>query len=296
MKSYLDILASVKEVGQDRDTRSGMCRSVFDWNGSIDLGNQILPLLTVKKMALRQVVGELLWFLSGKSTISSLKHYTFGDESADKWTIWTDDQNRWRDSLAYDYMVKHTMMDEDSCGMNYGVQWRGSDGGVDQIDNLIANLKDDPYSRRLIVQAYNPNEVDLTCLPPCHTGFQCYVRDGKDGEKILDLKWTQRSCDLFLGFPFNLASYGILLHILAKLTGMKAGRLSWTVGDVHIYHKHFEAVDTVLLRAPRIMPTISLPNFESLDDLVNNFTAEDFLNMAVDYDPYPAVKAELQVG
>lgn len=290
---YLNMVQHIMNTGEDRQTRSGMCRSNFDYNGSVDLEGKYLPLLTTKKIQLRALVGELLWFLSGKSTISSLKHYTFNDSEADKWTIWTDDQKRWQDDLYYRYMVDHNIIEKDSCGENYGVIWRGTVNGVDQIQNLLSNITEKPFDRRLIVQAYLPDSLDMTCLPPCHTGFQCYVRKGE----WLDLKWTQRSCDVFLGFPFNLASYGLLLHILAKLTGLKAGRLSWTLGDAHVYHPHFDAVKQQMQNDPfPELPTIELPEFDSLDYLVDNLTANDFMNCVKDYQSHEPIKAPLLVG
>lgn len=293
MKKYLDMLRDVIDHGEFRETRSGECVSVFDMNGSIDLRGNKVPLLSTKKIYTGAVVGELLWFLSGKNTISDLKHYTFGDKDSDRWTIWTDDQERWKDTLQYTFWMAYHNEPFDTCGMNYGDIWRGVTSGVDQIESLIYNLKESPTDRRLLVQAYDPSHVDLTCLPPCHTGFQCYVSKGD----TLNLKWTQRSCDLFLGFPFNLASYGILLHILAKLTDLKVGKLSWSLGDVHIYLNHLDQVKEQLSRGyNETMPELVLPDFTSLDDLVNSFTALDFKDSFKDYSPLPAIKAPLSVG
>ena len=282
------LMADVLTHGNERDTRSGKVTSVFKRDLQFDLRNGF-PVTTSKKLAWMTCVGELLTFLSGKSCIKTLKHYTFGDENSDKWTIWSDDLNRWN--------TKHGTPNDTDLGEWYATQWRAYPhkfGDVDQITNLIHNLKENPTSRYLVVQNYNAGSIhnDSTCLGACHVMFQCYVEDG-----YLDLDWSQRSVDSFLGLPVNIASYALLQHLLAAWTGLKPRYLSASLKDVHIYENHLEAVDTYISNEAYPLPELILPEKakEGLDSLLE-LTALDFKDCLKGYQHAGVVKAPLSVG
>lgn len=286
MRQYLDILNTTLHFGEERDTRSGKVISMFDAKFKQNLRGDYIAVMTTKKLMWRAVVGELLWFLSGSTDIRDLKHYTFNDPDSDKWTIWTEDLKRWN----VDYELGD---DNTSLGRLYGIQWRQYEDHVDQITNLIERIKNNPTSRYQITMAWNPSDIDdgAMALAPCHLGFQTYVSN--DGH--LSLKWWQRSVDSFLGLPFNIASYGLLLHILARLTGNKVGELVGDLGDVHIYKQHEDAVKEQLQRKPYAMPRLNLPKFDTLEELLE-LTADDFMDALDGYQSHPAIKAPLLVG
>ena len=283
---YLQLLQDVVDYGHPRMTRAGETLSVWDYQIKFDLSSGLYPLLTTKKMNFRAIVGELLWFLAGASTIADLKHFTFGDREADKWTIWTPDAERF---LGENYT------DEGYLGPIYGMQWRCSPTKfIDQMKELIQGLKEDPYGRRHMVSAWNVDEIDEMCLPPCHYAFQCYVtNDGK-----LNLKWHQRSADVFLGVPYNIASYALLLHLLAKWTGYGVGELVGDLGDVHLYTAHLEAAKEQLRRNPRGFPSLLyIPENITLAAIDREeITAENFVALVQDYEPQAFIKAPLLVG
>lgn len=296
MRNYQDLMAKVLEKGEKRNTRSGEVIGLFGENLEFDLRDGF-PAITTKKLAFKSMVGELLWFLSGDTSLTLLKK--FSGLSEDAWTIWTDDCERWHKSrrekfepipyipnLSYD-----TLYDTDSLGKLYGHQWRSFEGYVDQIGNLIKSLQEIPESRYHIVSAWNPNDItrNRLALPACHTLFQCYV--STDGH--LDLMWYQRSCDVFLGLPFNIASYALLSHIICHLTGLKPRMLKVTLGDVHVYSAHVEGALEQLSRTPKQHPDIKMPEFVTLDDLLEK-TANDF--QLVGYEHHPAIKVKLEVG
>ena len=265
MKSYLNLLQHILATGEDRTDRTGVgTRSVFgyQWRHNLQLG---FPLLTTKKIFTRAVVVELLWFLKGRNDLQFLN-----DRNV---TIWDE----WRKA-------------DGTIGPGYGTQWRdfNQSGVVDQLTILVDGLKKNPDSRRHIVTAWNPLELVDMALPPCHMLFQCYVRPWQ-GEKFLDLHMYQRSCDSFLGLPFNIASYALLTHLLARVCGMKPGDLVISFGDLHIYQNHMEQVQLQLSREPRLLPTLKLGEIAAIDDW--DPAQIEFL----DYDPHPAIKAPVAV-
>ena len=264
MQAYLDLLRHVKEHGTDRGDRTGTgTRSVFGHQMRFDLSKGF-PLVTTKKVHLKSIIHELLWFLKGESNIAYLQEH-----NVRIWNEWADEQGE--------------------LGPVYGVQWRswkGADGKtVDQISQVIEQLKHKPHSRRHIVSAWNVAEIEHMALPPCHALFQFYVADGK-----LSCQLYQRSADLFLGVPFNIASYALLTMMIAQVTDLNPGDFVHTFGDAHIYHNHFEQVERQLSREPRPLPLMKLnPSVPSIFD----FQYEDFCLEA--YDPHPGIKAPIAV-
>lgn len=283
MYNYKILLRDVVNGGERRETRSGVTISEFGKTLQFDLSKGF-PAVTSKRLAWKAVVGELLWFLSGKTDLGSLRVYTFGEDKGQH-TIWTDDYTRWSAS---------NVSDDESLGKLYGHQWRKWGGSVDQISNLIHNIKNNPTSRYHVVMAWDASVVDSgsAALPPCHMGFQCYATAGGK----LNLHWHQRSWDLFLGAPFNIASYALLLHLLAKWTGLEPGMLSVWAGDVHVYENHMNAVVTYLTRPEHPLPTLVLPDgTESLESTLR-LTALDFTNSLNDYVHEGTINAPLSVG
>jgi len=276
MRDYLELINDVFEYGKERETRTGKVLSVFDMiiEHHMDEG---FPLLTTKRMNIRNIIGEALWFLSGKTDLDTLRKYS--NLTGDAWTIWTDDAER--------YAGKGNK----ELGSLYGEQWRNyNKQGIDQIDNLIKGIKADPNSRYHIVNAWNPvvQEYRTAALMPCHVMFQVYISDG-----YMDLKWVQRSVDCFLGLPYNLASYAFILKVLCQLTGYKAGTVIGTLGDTHIYCNHLDAVDQQMKNKTLDLPELVMPEFSTLDELLK-LTANDFvLN---NYNCAGKIKAELSVG
>lgn len=300
---YLDLLHEMVHGDwsdiQSRDTRSGKTLSVFD----VELKHNSednFPLFTSKKVNFNAIVGELMWFLSGKTDLPSLRH--FSDIKEGGWTIWTQDYEDYLERLRLfpcDVNFEYCR-DNESLGLLYGNQWRhfgnrrmtpSTHMGTDQISNLIKGLKEDPHGRRHIVTSYDPTLTDLEyALPPCHISFQCYIE-----YDALHLRYDMRSNDLFLGAPFNLASYALLQAILAKLTGYEVGNLTASLGDAHVYESHTEAVQTQLDRKTKDFPTLILPEFSTLDELVSGeITAKDF--KLEGYDPHPPIKAPLETA
>ena len=230
MRQYLDLLSHVLENGTDRGDRTGTgTRSVFGYQMRYDLG-QGFPVLTTKKLHLKSIVHELLWFLAGDTNVKYLN-----DNGVTIWDEWADANG--------------------DLGPVYGKQWRSwpdADGGtIDQIENLLKEIRCNPYSRRLIVSAWNPAEVEQMALPPCHCLFQFYVSDGR-----LSCQLYQRSADIFLGVPFNIASYALLTMMVAQVTGLKPGDFVHTLGDAHIYSNHFEQAREQLRRQPKTLPAM----------------------------------------
>lgn len=264
MKQYLDLLNKISEEGVLKHDRTGVgTKSIFGYQMRFNL-NEGFPLLTTKKVHLKSIIYELLWFIKGDTNIKYLNDH--------KVTIWDE----WADK-------------DGNLGPVYGHQWRswaGADGkSVDQLSDVIASLKNNPDSRRHIVSAWNVAEVTKMALPPCHALFQFYVADGK-----LSCQLYQRSADVFLGVPFNIASYALLTMMIAQECGYGLGDFVHTLGDAHIYTNHFEQVRTQLEREPRALPKMILnPQVKSVFD----FDYEDFTLEG--YDPHPLIKAPIAV-
>lgn len=272
---YLNLLRHVLLNGVDREDRTGTgTRSVFGYQMRFDL-TQGFPLLTTKRVHWPSVVGELLWFLSGSTNTNDLRKRGV--------TIWDE----WGDQVT------------GALGPVYGAQWRSwEDWGnssahdlgpdkIDQILQVIQSLKDDPYSRRHIVSAWNVADIPLMALPPCHCLFQFYVADGK-----LSCQLYQRSADIFLGVPFNIASYALLTHLIAREVGLGVGEFIHTLGDAHLYHNHFEQARLQLTREPRQLPNIQLFGVPA-DCTIFDLDENDIHLM--NYDPHPAIKAQVAV-
>ncbi len=279
MKQYLDLLADVIHTGKARETRSGTTISVFKRDFEHDMRTGF-PVPTTKHFAFNAMVGEALWFLNGLTDLPSLRRFSCLEPKA--WTIWTNDCKRWHAGLEREF-------ESEDCGLLYGHQWRNLDG-MDQIANLIADMMHNPTSRYMLVQSYNPvtRHRDESCLPACHTGFQVYV----DGE-FFDLDWTQRSVDVGLGLPFNVASYALVMKVLEKITGLTPRFLSGSLKDVHVYKDHLPGLKEQLLREPHTLPEIVMPEISSLADL-KTLTASDF--SLTEYEPHKPIKMPLSVG
>ena len=264
MQQYLDLMRHVLQNGVTKSDRTGTgTRSVFGYQMRFDL-SQGFPALTTKKLHLKSIIHELLWFLSGDTNIRYLK-----ENGVRIWDEWADENG--------------------DLGRVYGAQWRswrGANGEtIDQIRNLVQQIQTNPDSRRLIVSAWNPAEVDSMALPPCHALFQFYVANGK-----LSCQLYQRSADIFLGVPFNIASYALLTMMLAQVCGLQAGEFIHTLGDAHLYNNHLEQARLQLTREPRPLPKMHI-NPDVRD--IFSFRFNDF--ELTDYDPHPHIKAQVSV-
>jgi thymidylate synthase len=298
MKQYHDALDYILNNGKDKTDRTGVgTRSVFgmQMRFNLQLG---FPAVTTKKLAWKSVVSELLWFLEGSGDERRLAEILHGTRDAEKKTIWTANAEAeyWKDNSQY----------PGDLGRVYGVQWRhwrkyaerkdmgeAHLGGnrvatdrteIDQIQQLIDGIKKDPSGRRHIISAWNPAELDQMALPPCHVLSQFDVTDGH-----LSCQLYQRSCDMFLGVPFNIASYSLLTHIIARECNLKVGDFVWTGGDCHIYNNHFDAVREQLSREERALPTLMM----TIGKKWNEYTMEDFV--LENYNPLGPIKAEMAV-
>lgn len=282
MKAYHDALEHILEHGEIRTDRTGIgTRGVFGYQMRFNL-SEGFPAVTSKKLAWRSVVAELLWFLEGSTDERRLAERQYGFRDANKTTIWTANADNQAVSLGYrnDNQVKEL-------GPIYGKQWRNF-GGVDQIDELIRNLRHDPFSRRHILNAWNVGELNRMTLPPCHVMAQFHVSN----DMRLSCQLYQRSADMFLGVPFNIASYSLLTHILADITGLGVGDFVHTIGDAHIYLNHVDQVQEQLGREERPLPTLEMPNFENLSHVLRS-DVDDF--RLVGYDPHPMIRAPMAV-
>ena len=264
MKQYLDLLNRILTEGAKKGDRTGTgTLSVFGNQMRFNLDDGF-PLLTTKKLHLKSIIHELLWFLRGDTNVRYLQ-----ENGVRIWNEWADENGE--------------------LGPVYGHQWRSwpdyNGGTIDQMANVVEQLKHNPDSRRMIVSAWNVAEVDNMALPPCHTMFQFYVADGR-----LSLQLYQRSADTFLGVPFNIASYALLLQMMAQVTGLRAGDFIHTTGDTHLYLNHIEQARLQLTRTPRELPKMRInPDVKSIFD----FRYEDFV--LEDYNPWPHIKAEVSV-
>lgn len=264
MRQYLDLLRDIRDNGVDKADRTGTgTRSVFGRQLRFNLADGF-PLLTTKKLHLKSIIYELLWFLNGDTNVKYLQDHGV--------RIW----NEWAGA-------------DGDLGHIYGYQWRSwpdyRGGSIDQIAQAVNDIKNNPDSRRIIVSAWNVADLPQMNLPPCHAFFQFYVADGR-----LSLQLYQRSADTFLGVPFNIASYALLLMMMAQVTGLEAGDFIHTLGDTHIYHNHFEQVEEQLTREPRQLPRMVI-NTEVKD--IFSFSYEDF--RLEDYNPHPHIKATVSV-
>jgi len=275
MKQYLDVLEDIFRNGTDVEGRNGKTRKKFAIQMRFNLQDGF-PAVTTKKLAFKAVKSELLWFIEGSGDDNRLKELNETDK-----TIWTANANS-------DYWKPKAKFDGD-LGRVYGVQWRTwmSPGlkQIDQIADVIERIKTNPNDRRLIVSAWNPGELDAMALPPCHMIFQFFVANGK-----LSLHMYQRSCDMFLGVPFNIASYSLLLAMVAQVTELEPYECVLTLGDAHIYHDHLEQVEEQLKRKPGTLPKLWLnPNVKDID----SFTMDDI--QLEDYNPQATIKAKMAV-
>lgn len=300
MKAYLDLMQHIMDHGVDRSDRTGTgTRSVFWYQFRCDL-QKWFPLLTTKKVFTKGIIHELLWFLSGDTNIKYLV-----DNDVRIWNEWPFQAYLEKNTLAEKY-PKYTPEWEEEMKIFiekiktdtvfakqwgelwpvYGYQWRNFNGqGIDQIQKVIDTCKKNPHSRRNLVVAYNPAQADQMALPPCHSLFQFYVANNK-----LSCQLYQRSVDSFLGLPFNIASYSLLIHMIAQVCDLEVGEFIHTSGDLHIYHNHFDQVTEQLSREPRPLPKLKLnPNIKDLFA----FRFEDI--EILDYDPWPAIKAPIAV-
>lgn len=264
MKQYQDLLHRVLEKGSEKTDRTGIGTvSIFGHQMRFNLAEGF-PMLTTKKLHLKSIIYELLWFLAGDTNIKYLN-----ENGVRIWNEWADENGE--------------------LGNIYGYQWRSwnkADGThIDQISNVVESIKNNPYSRRHIVSAWNPGEIDLMALPPCHTLFQFYVADGK-----LSCQLYQRSADIFLGVPFNIASYALLTMMMAQVCDLQPGDFVHTLGDAHIYTNHFDQVKLQLSRKPNPLPTMTInPDIKD----IFNFHFEDFT--LSNYDAYPHIKGSVAV-
>ena len=288
MKQYLDALEYILANGKDRSDRTNTgARGVFGYQMRFDLRNEF-PAVTTKKLAWKSVVSELLWMLEGSSDERRLAEIHYDkprEELIGKTTIWTANANAQGKDLGY--VNTDTIKD---LGPVYGHQWRTWDaqlGYVDQIAQVLEGLKHDPNGRRHIVSAWNADRVPVMALPPCHALFQFHVQDGE-----LSCQLYQRSADMFLGVPFNIASYSLLTHMFAKLLELKVGDFIWTGGDCHIYQNHFEAVNLQLTRTPDTGPHLLMPAFNTLKELTAT-KATDY--KLINYNPQESIKAPMAV-
>mgnify|MGYP006314417951 CR=1 FL=1 len=274
MKQYLDLIKYVKENGVTKTDRTGTgTKSILGYQMRFDLADGF-PMLTTKKLHLKSIIYELLWFLKGDTNIGYLK-----ENGVRIWDAWADEQG--------------------NLGPVYGYQWRNWNGdGIDQISELIQTIRTNPDSRRMLISAWNPSVLPDTsksfaenvanhkaALPPCHAFFQFYVADGK-----LSCQLYQRSADIFLGVPFNIASYALFTMMVAHVTGLKYGEFIHTFGDAHIYNNHLEQIDLQLSREPRALPTMELnPEIKNIFD----FGFDDF--KLVNYNPHPHIKGIVSI-
>jgi thymidylate synthase len=287
---YLNALKNILENGDDRPDRTGVgTRGIFGLQMRFDL-TEGFPAITTKKLAWKACVSELLWFIEGSGDENRLKEILHGERYSEKKTIWSDNA-----SAPY-WVNKRLQRHPGDLGRVYGVQWRRWRKPLvrinkvvlqnhDQLLELIDGIKNDPYSRRHIITAWNPGELDLMALPPCHMMSQFYVNNGK-----LSCQMYQRSADMFLGVPFNIASYALFTHMLAQVCNLEVGDLIITIGDAHIYNNHFEQVNEQLTRNPLPLARLEL---NSEISVITDFEMED-IELA-DYQSHDAIKAPMAV-
>ncbi len=276
MKQYLEALKSCYQKGADVESRAGKVRKAFGYQMHFDL-RKGFPAITTKKLAWKSVVSELLWFLEGSNDERRLAEILYDkkkEQLSDKKTIWTQnaEASYWKSKSTF----------KGDVGKIYGVQWRNFNG-VDQIEVLLEGIKNNPDSRRHILTAWNPAELHLMSLPPCHAFSQFFISENK-----LSCQLYQRSCDMFLGVPFNIASYALLTHIIARECNLDVGNFVHSLGDYHIYHEHFTQVETQLSRNIKTLPILSFETKKIQDYKTNDFKL-------LKYDPHPTITASMNV-
>ena len=276
MKEYIEALKYCIENGVDVQSRAGKVRKSFGYQMRFDL-QKGFPAVTTKKLAWKSVVSELLWFLEGSNDERRLAEILYDEKRInleDKKTIWTQNANSsyWKNKAKF----------KGDVGRIYGVQWRNFNG-VDQIKNLLNGLKKEPNDRRHIISAWNPAELDLMSLPPCHAFSQFYVANNK-----LSCQLYQRSCDMFLGVPFNIASYSLLVHLIAEECKFQVGECILNLGDFHIYHEHFDQVNMQIVREVRHLPKLKFIPKDFFSYKINDFEL-------INYNPHPPLKAKMNV-
>jgi len=276
MKQYIEALKDCYDNGIDVDSRAGKVRKSFGYQMRFNL-QEGFPAVTTKKLAWKAVVSELIWFLEGSNDERRLAEILYDDKRenlTNKKTIWTENAQAkyWKQNSKFDGDV----------GRIYGVQWRNFNG-VDQLEALVDGLKNNPNSRRHILTAWNPAELHLMSLPACHAFSQFFVSKNK-----LSCQLYQRSCDMFLGVPFNIASYSLFTHLIARECNLEVGEFIHTLGDFHIYHEHFEQVKIQLSRSIKNLPTVE---FQTKN--IYKYKTEDF--KLINYDPHPKIIAEMNV-
>lgn len=271
---YLDILQRILELGQQRDTRNGCVRNIFGMHLSFDLANGF-PLMTTKRIFWRGICEELAWFLRGSTNVQELR-----DKRVHIWDG-NSESRQYDAGPVYGFQWRHFGATYSDCHANY-------DGkGVDQIANIIHLLRSNPTSRRMVLSAWCPAQQDQMCLPPCHVMYQFYVDKGQR----LSCMMTQRSADVFLGLPFNIASTSLLVHLLADIVGMSPGVVHINVGDAHIYEEHVDACQEQLSRAPKTLPTLEI--IETPDDSLRHF---QYSHVKINgYSPQRTIKAKMKV-
>ncbi len=276
MKQYLEALKYCYDNGIDVESRAGKVRKSFGFQMHYDL-NLGFPAITTKKLAWKSVVSELLWFIEGSDDERRLAEILYEDKRKnlkDKKTIWSQnaEADYWKPKASFDGDV----------GKIYGVQWRNFNG-EDQIENLIKGLKNDPNGRRHIISSWNPPELKNMSLPPCHVFSQFFISNNK-----LSCQLYQRSCDMFLGVPFNIASYSLLTHLLARECKLEVGNFIHSLGDFHIYEEHFEQVKIQLERSPKTLPKLNFKTKNFFDYKVSDFKL-------LDYEHHPKIEALMNV-
>ena len=288
LKQYLEALTHILEKGKDREDRTGVgTRAVFGYQMRFDL-KKGFPAVTTKKLAWRSVVSELIWFLEGGTDERRLAEIHFGKSRSElhqKKTIWTANADKQGKALGHTNNAETKEL-----GPIYGKQWRswGKDKkGVDQIKKVINDLTKNPSSRRHLVSAWNAEKIDEMALPPCHTMFQFHVQD-----EGLSCQLYQRSADMFLGVPFNIASYSLLTCLFAQILNLKPAEFIWVGGDCHIYKNHFTQVEEQIKRKPKTLPKLSTPQVRSIEDIINS-TPRDY--KLVGYTPMESIKAPMAV-